>query len=102
MATQKPWWVKQRRFAIPSTLRDSIEGLSEVERLYYCYVVNKVRYETRDNPDQYQSISSKYFQNFIGSRYRQYIDQLRDWQIIQVSDHYLNASGQGFCKAYRL
>jgi len=102
MATEKPWWVKQRRFAIPSNLRDKIEGLPEEERLFYCYIVNKVRYETKDQPLQFEGISSTYFQNFIGSGYRRYIEQLREWHIIQVNDHYLNADGHGFTKAYSL
>ena len=107
MTNEKPWWVKQRRFAIPSILRDRIEGLPEEERLFYCYIVNKVRYETRKDPTQFEGISSTYFQNFIGSRYRRYIEQLRDWRIIEIFassgvEHYLNAEGHGFPKAYRL
>jgi hypothetical protein len=102
MATEKPWWVKQRRFAVPATLRDRIEGLPEQERLFYCYIVNKVRYETKDEPLQSEGISSTYFQNFIGSGYRRYVEQLREWQIIQVNDHYLNADGHGFTKSYRI
>src|SRR5258708_2803356 len=99
MATEKPWWVKLRRFAIPSALRDRIDGLPEQEQIFYCYVVHKVRYETRKEPTQFKGVSSTYFQNFIGSRYRRYIVQLRDWRIIEVSDHYQNNEGRGFCKS---
>jgi len=102
MATEKPWYVKQRRFAVPAPLRDRIEGLPDQERLFYCYIVNKVRYETKDEPRQFEGISSTYFQNFIGSGYRRYVEQLRKWHIIHVNDHYLNADGHGFTKAYRL
>ena len=79
-----------------------MEGLPDDERLFYCYIVNKVRFETRKEPTQFKGISSTYFQNFIGSRYRQYINQLRDWRIIHISEHYQNADGHGFPKAYRL
>jgi len=101
MTTEKPWWVKQRRFAIPTILRDRIEGLPEQEQLFYCYIVNKVRYETKEEPTRFEGISSTYFQNGVGSGYRRYIDQLRDWRIIEIFEHYLNAEGHGFTKGYR-
>ena len=70
--------------------------------MFYCFIVNKVRYETRAEPMRFKGISSTYFRNFIGSGYRRYIDQLYQWDIIRDTDGYLAANGYGYPKAYRL
>lgn len=102
MATDKPWWMRQRRFAVPTTLRDRIDGLPEEERRFYCYIVNKVVITTKKRPNLFRGISRGYFKNFIGSDYRDYIDRLREWQIIEVNEPYLTTENVGFPKSYRL
>jgi hypothetical protein len=77
----RPWWVKQRRFVVPSTLEVKIQDLPDDVRLNYCYIVSKVIIETKKRPALYASISSAYFKNFVGSEYRDYLNQLsEDWQ----------------------
>jgi hypothetical protein len=98
----RPWWVKQRRFVVPSTLQAKIKDLPEEIQVFFCFIVSKVVIETKRFPAQYQSIASEYFNNFIGSEYRSYLNELKDWGIIEINEGYLNAGGSGFCKSYRL
>ena len=98
----RPWWVKQRRFVIPSTLDAKIQGLPEEIRLNYCFIVSKVVVETKKHPTLYRNISSVYFGDFVGSGYRAYLDRLKEWDIIEINDAYLNGGGSGFTKSYRL
>ena len=99
---QRPWWVEQRTFVVPSTLQAEIQDLPDDVRLNYCYIVSKIVIETKKHPALYQPISSKYFNDFVGSKYQAYMEQLKDWQIININDAYLNADGKGFPKSYRL
>lgn len=98
----RPWWVKQRRFVIPSTLQAKIQNLPADIQIGYCYIVSKIIIETKKLPSLYQPVASKYFNDFIGSNYRDYLNQLESWQIIQINNAYLNAGGSGFTKSYRL
>jgi len=98
----RPWWVKQRRFVIPSTLQARIQNLPEEIQIFFCYIVSKVIIETKKFPSQYRNISSVYFGDFVGSEYRGLINQLRDWHIIEINEAYQNDAGKGFTKSYRL
>ena len=98
----RPWWVKQRRFVVPSTLQAKIQSLPEEIQIFYCYIVSKIVIESKKHPTLYHPIASKYFNDFVGSDYRGYLEQLKDWQIIEINDAYLNAGGKGFTKSYRL
>jgi hypothetical protein len=99
---QRPWWVEQRTFVVPSTLQGHIQDLPDDVRLNYCYIVSKIVIESKKHPTLYHPISSKYFNDFVGSKYQTYMEQLKDWQIIHINDAYLNADGKGFTKSYRL
>lgn len=100
---ERPWWVKQRTFVIPSTLHVHIANLPEEIQVIFCFIVSKVVIETKKYPLRFKGVSSKYFKDFIGSRYRDYLKVLdRDWQIIEINDQYLNDPDDGFCKSYRL
>ncbi len=94
--------MKQRRFAVPSTLQAKIQNLPEEIQVAYCYIVSKVVIETKKRPSLHKGISSAYFNDFVGSQYRDYLNQLKDWHIIEINESYLNAEGGGFCKGYRL
>lgn len=98
----RPWWVKQRRFVIPSTLQSHIQNLPDEIQVFFCYIVSKIIIESKKYPALYQPISSKYFNDFLGSDYRGYLEQLEEWQIIEINNGYLNAVGKGFPKSYRL
>ncbi len=98
----RPWWVKQRRFVIPSTLQVHIQNLPEEIQVFFCYIVSKVVIETKTYPALYHPISSKYFNDFIGSKYRDFLNLLVDWKIIEINEAYQNDSGKGFPKSYRL
>jgi len=37
-----------------------------------------------------------------GSEFRDYLNTLKDWGIIDINDQYLNDNGEGFPKSYRL
>ncbi len=76
----RPWWVKQRRFVVPSTLQAKIQGLPEDEQRFYCFIVSKVIVTSKKHPAQYQPISSKYFKDFIGSEYRDLMETLKGWR----------------------
>jgi hypothetical protein len=102
MNTDKPWWVKQRRFVVPSTLKARIQKLPEEIQKFYCFIVSKVIVITKKHPALYGPISSKYFKDFIGSDYGDYVGQLKKWHIIEVNDQYLNDPEHGFSKSYRL
>ena len=80
MKPDRPWWVEQRKFAIPTTLKDKIQGLPEEDQRFYCYIVSKVVVTSKKYPAMYHPISSKYFKHFIGSGYRHYINQLIEWE----------------------
>jgi hypothetical protein len=99
---QRPWWVEQRTFVVPYTLHGHIQALPDDIRLNYCYIVSKVVIETKKFPTLYHNISSAYFNDFIGSGYRAYLDRLKEWDILEINDAYLNAGGSGFTKSYRL
>jgi hypothetical protein len=99
---ERPWWVKQRRFVVPSTLQPKIGNLPEDIQVFYCFIVSKVIVASKKHPALYYPISSKYFNDFIGSKYRRYLEQLEDWKIIEINNAYLNADGKGFTKSYRL
>lgn len=98
----RPWWVKQRRFVVPSMLRAKIRNLPEDIQIKYCFIVSKVVIETKKFPAVFGNISSDYFDNFVGSGYRDYLNQLKAWNIIEINEGYLNSGGSGFCKSYRL
>jgi hypothetical protein len=97
-----PWWVKQRRFVVPSTLQVKIQGLPEDEQWFYCFIVSKVIVTSKKHPTLYHPISSKYFKDFIGSKYRDLMETLEGWEVIDINDQYLNDPVEGFCKSYRL
>ena len=94
--------MKQRRFVVPSTLQAKIQGLPEDEQRFYCFIVSKVIVTSKKHPAQYHPISSKYFKDFIGSKYRDLMETLKGWEIIDINDQYLNDPDEGFCKSYRL
>ena len=99
---QRPWWVEQRTFVVPSTLEAHIQNLPEEIRMAYCYIVNKVVIETKKFPSLYHNISSAYFGDFVGSGYRAFLDKLKGWDILEINDGYFNGGGSGFTKSYRL
>jgi hypothetical protein len=102
MTADKPWWVKQRRFVVPATLLPKIQAAPEAVRIIFCYIVSKVVIETKKCPTQFKGISSKYFKDFIGSEYHDYLKILdADWGIIEINGSYWNGE-DGFCKGYRL
>ena len=68
----------------------------------YCFIVHKVVIETKKHPTLHRGISSTYFKDFVGSEYRDYLNELKAWRIIEINESYLNAEGSGFCKGYRL
>ena len=70
--------------------------------MIFCFIVSKIVIETKKIPAFYRPIASKTFKDFIGSEYRGYIEHLKDWDIIEINESYLNAGGNGFCKSYRL
>ena len=99
---ERPWWLKQRRFVVPSTLLPRIQDAPEAVQIILCYIVSKVVIETKKHPAQFKGISSKYFKDFIGGEYRDYLNILdADWQIIEINGSYWNGE-DGFCKGYRL
>lgn len=102
MKDNRPTWIQQRRFVVPSSLKSKIFKFDEQSQLHHCYIVNKVVVETKERPKHFASISSKYFKNKIGSGYRDYINQLVTWRVIEVNDSYLADGGKGFSKSYRL
>ena len=99
---QRPWWVEQRTFVVPSTLQAEIQDLPDDVRLNYCYIVSKIVIETKKHPTLYHPISSKYFNDFVGSEYRGYLERLEEWRIIDINEAYQNDAGKGFPKSYRL
>jgi hypothetical protein len=98
----RPWWVKQRRFVVPSTLQVHIQNLPVEIQVFFCYIVSKIVIESKKHPALYHPIASKYFNDFVGSEYRGYLNQLKDWQIIEINEAYQNDAGKGFTKSYRL
>lgn len=102
MKADKPWWLKQRRFVVPAILRQRIEKLPEDIQKYYCFIVSKIVVTTKKRPTLFQPVSRTYFKDFIGSNYRDYLNQLQRWHIIEVNEQYLNDPEHGFCKSYRL
>ena len=98
----RPWWVKQRRFVVPAMLQNKIRRLPEDEQRFYCFIVSKIVVTSKKRPTLFHPISRKYFKNFIGTGYRDYINQLRDWSVIEVNEQYVNDPVEGFCKSYRL
>ena len=99
---QRPWWVEQRKFVVPATLLPRIKGLPEEKQIFYCYIVSKVVIETKKYPTMHKGISSKYFKNFIGSKYGDYLKTLDgDWKLIEINHAYWSGE-DGFCKGYRL
>lgn len=99
---ERPWWVKQRTFAIPSTLHAHIKNAPTEIQVFFCYIVSKVVIETKKCPLLFKGIASKYFKDFIGSSYRDYLNMLQEWRIIEINEQYLNDPDEGFCKSYRL
>lgn len=99
---QRPWWVEQRTFVVPSTLQVHLQNLPEEIQVFFCYIVSKIVIETKKHPALYHPISSKYFNDFIGSKYRAFLEQLEDWDIIEINEAYQNDAGKGFPKSYRL
>jgi len=99
---ERPWWVQQRTFVIPSTLQARIQNLPEQIQVFFCFIVSKVVIETKKYPRLFKGISSTYFKNFIGSEYHDYLTTLKGWRIIDINDQYLNDNGEGFPKSYRL
>ena len=94
--------MEQRTFVVPSTLEAHIQNLPEENQLAFCYIVSKVVIETKKFPSLYHNISSAYFNDFVGSGYRAYLDRLKEWDILEINDAYLNGGGSGFTKSYRL
>jgi len=98
----RPWWVQQRSFVVPSTLKTRIKNLPEEIQIFFCFITSKVVIETKKHPTLFEGISSKYFKNFIGSKYADYLRILdEDWHIIEIRGSYWNGE-DGFCKGYRL
>jgi hypothetical protein len=98
----RPWWVKQRRFAVPSTLQVHIHNLPEEIQVFFCYIVSKIVIESKKHPTLYHPIASKYFNDFVGSEYRDFLNLLVGWKIIEINEAYQNDAGKGFTKSYRL
>jgi len=99
---ERPWWVKQRRFVVPSTLRLKIGNLPEEIQVFYCFIVSKIVIESKKCPAMYHPIASKYFNDFVGSEYRDFLNVLVGWKIIEINEAYQNDAGKGFTKSYRL
>lgn len=99
---ERPWWVKQRRFVIPFALQTKIQNLPEEIQVFYCFIVSKVIVTSKKHPALHHPIASKYFNDFIGSRYRDFMGKLEEWEIIDINHRYLNDPLEGFCKSYRL
>jgi hypothetical protein len=99
---QRPAWVEQWTFVIPSTLQAHIQNLPPESQVHFCFIVSKVVIATKKFPTQFKGIQSTYFKNFVGSKYRDYLNSLDQWDIIEINDQYLNDNGQGFPKSYRL
>lgn len=99
---ERPWWVEQRTFVVPSTLEARIKNLPPEIQVFFCFIVSKVVIETKKHPTLFKGISSIYFKNFIGTEYRDYLNMLRGWHIIEINEQYLNDADEGFCKSYRL
>jgi hypothetical protein len=99
---QRPWWVEQRTFVVPTTLQAHIQNLPEQIQIFFCFIVSKVVIETKNYPRLFEGISSAYFKNFVGSEYRDYLNMLKDWDIIEINEAYQNEDGKGFPKSYRL
>ncbi len=99
---ERPWWLTQRRFVVPATLLPKIRNAPEAVQIILCYIVSKVVIETKKHPSQFKGISSRYFKDFIGSEYVDYLKILdADWRIIEIHGSYWNGE-DGFCKGYRL
>jgi len=97
----RPWWVEQRTFVVPATLKPRIQNLAEELQMHYCFIVSKVVIETKKVPTTHKGISSRYFKHFIGSDYADYVEQLKTWNIIEVNPSYWSGE-DGFCMGYRL
>ena len=98
----RPWWVEQRTFVIPSTLRAHIKNAPTEVQVFFCFIVSKVVIETKKHPTLFKGISSLYFKDFIGSKYRDYLNMLKEWRVIEINEQYLHDPDEGFCKSYRL
>ena len=102
MATEHPTWVKQRVFAIPATLVKRLPGLSAEDQLNFSRVASEVVIKTKKNPVLYKPIPSKRFKDTVGTNYKKFVDQLAEWQIIQVNPRYRSTGERTFCMSYRL
>jgi hypothetical protein len=58
--------------------------------------------KSKKHPSLPAPIHWKVFKNYIGQNYRDYIDNLILWNVIECDESYLNDEEHGFCKSYRL
>jgi hypothetical protein len=73
----------------------------EVKKIL-CSFVSRIVIATKKQPGQFANIPRQEFSDIAGSDYREFLDALNEWRIIDINDRYLNADGKGFSKSYRL
>ena len=110
-----------KKLIVPNLLFEHIKNFSDKEQWKYCFIPSYIKIKI-DKNNQYNnaSIPRIVWLDAIGSNYRNYIDDLLEWNIINIQEdefgnesyHYKNGNSsyfdatkshnQAFCKTYSL
>ena len=60
---QRPWWVEQRTFVVPTTLQAHIQNLPEQIQIFFCFIVSKVVIETKNYAANVKCDGDQWFVN---------------------------------------
>jgi len=77
-------WLKTHTFVITHSLRKKLEGVPQDQQLCYCFIQNLVLILGDEYEVEFLPIGSRMWKEKLGTHYKVFIDQLRDWKELDV------------------
>jgi hypothetical protein len=99
-----PFYMKWKTFVYPANLLPHFDedNINHEDRRHYYFICSMIMRMSKKHPSLPTPINWKVFDRAIGPHYRNYIDNLILWNVIECDESYLNDEEHGFCKSYRL
>jgi hypothetical protein len=99
-------WLKTHTFAITKSLREKLESVPPENRQAYCYIQNHVLMAADNYEDEFPFIPTDVWKDKLGTGYKRFITQLKDWNELEVDTSEFrwskNKTGRSFSYAVPL